>query len=47
MAVQYVHKFPKSPNNKAGAKERAEFMETPNINAKNSMSKPTNTTTNC
>lgn len=41
VAVQYNHKFVITPENTAGARERAEFIEAPDINAKKNMSSPT------
>ena len=41
VAVQYSHKFVITPDNTAGASERAGFIEAPDINAKKNMSKPT------
>ena len=34
VAVQYSHKFVITPDNTAGANERAGFMEAPDMNAK-------------
>ena len=42
VAVQYSHRFSTiPPDNKAGANERAGFIDAPDINAKKNMSKPT------
>ena len=41
VAVQYSHKFVITPDNTAGARERAGFIEAPDINAKKNMSRPT------
>ena len=41
VAVQYSHKFVITPDNTAGARERAGFIEAPDMNAKKNMSKPT------
>ena len=41
MAVQYNQRFPNTPDNKAGASERAGFIEAPDINAKKKISNPT------
>ena len=41
VAVQYNHKFVNTPDNTAGARERAGFMEAPDINAKKNISRPT------
>ncbi len=41
VAVQYSHRFPSIPDNRAGANERAGFMDAPDINAKKKISKPT------
>jgi hypothetical protein len=41
VAVQYSHKFVKTPDNTVGASERAGFIDAPEINAKKNMSRPT------
>ena len=41
VAVQYSHKFVITPDNTAGARERAGFIEAPDMNAKKNMSRPT------
>ncbi len=42
VAVQYSHRFSTiPPDNKAGAKDLAGFIDAPDINAKKNMSKPT------
>lgn len=41
VADQYNHKSPTEPDNSAGARERAGFIEAPEMNAKKKMSKPT------
>ncbi len=41
MADQYNHKSPTEPDNNAGARERAGFIEAPEINAKKYISSPT------
>ena len=42
VAVQYSHRLSTiPPDNKAGANERAGFIDAPDINAKKNMSKPT------
>ena len=41
VAVQYSHKFVITPDNTAGARERAGFIDAPDMNAKKNMSKPT------
>src|SRR5215218_5418867 len=41
VAVQYSHKFVITPDNTAGARERAGFIEAPDMNAKKNISKPT------
>src|ERR671910_2543129 len=41
VAVQYSHKFVITPDNTAGASERAGFIEAPDMNAKKNMSRPT------
>jgi hypothetical protein len=41
VAVQYNHKFVITPDNTAGARERAGFIEAPDMNAKKNISKPT------
>jgi hypothetical protein len=40
VAVQYSHKFVITPDNTAGARERAGFIEAPDMNAKKNISKP-------
>jgi hypothetical protein len=41
VAVQYNHKFVITPETTAGARERAGFIEAPDINAKKNISRPT------
>ncbi len=41
VAVQYNHRSVHTPENKAGANERAGFIDAPDIKAKNKISKPT------
>jgi len=41
VADQYNHKFPTDPDNSAGAKDRAGFIEAPEMRAKKNMSRPT------
>jgi len=41
VAVQYSHKFVITPETTAGARERAGFIEAPDINAKKNISRPT------
>ncbi len=41
VAVRYIHRFPNTPDNKAGANERAGFIDAPEMNAKKKMSSPT------
>ena len=42
VAVQYSHRFSTiPPDNKAGAKDLAGFIDVPDTNAKKNMSKPT------
>jgi hypothetical protein len=41
VAVQYSHRFAIAPDNTAGARERAGFIEAPEMNAKKNMSRPT------
>jgi hypothetical protein len=41
VADQYSHRLPNTPDIKAGANERAGFMDAPEINAKKKMSSPT------
>jgi hypothetical protein len=41
VAVHYSQRFPITPDNKAGANERAGFIDVPDTNAKKNMSKPT------
>jgi hypothetical protein len=41
VADQYSHKLPNTPETKAGANERAGFIDAPEINAKKKISKPT------
>lgn len=41
VAVQYSHKSPITPDTNAGAKDRAGFMDAPEIKAKNKISNPT------
>ena len=41
VAVQYSHKFVITPDNTAGANERAGFIGAPDMNAKKNISKPT------
>jgi hypothetical protein len=41
VAVQYNHRSVHTPESKAGANERAGFIDAPDINAKNKMSSPT------
>ncbi len=40
-AVRYIHKSSNVPDNNAGAKARAGFIDAPEITAKNKISKPT------
>jgi hypothetical protein len=40
VAVRYNHKFVITPDNTAGARERAGFIEAPDMNAKKNMSNP-------
>jgi hypothetical protein len=41
VADQYSHKLPNTPESKAGANERAGFIDAPEINAKKKISNPT------
>lgn len=41
VALQYNHRLPTTPETKAGANERAGFIEAPDINARKNMSSPT------
>jgi hypothetical protein len=41
VAVQYSHKFVITPETTAGDRERAGFIEAPDINAKKNISRPT------
>ena len=41
VADQYSHKLFKTPETSAGVKERAGFIEAPDINAKKNISNPT------
>ena len=41
VADQYSHKFVIIPDNTAGAKERAGFIEAPDMDAKKNISRPT------
>ena len=41
MAVKYNQRFPNTPDNRAGANERAGFIDAPEINAKKNISNPT------
>lgn len=41
VAVQYNHTLVNTPDNTAGARERAGFIEAPDMNAKKNISKPT------
>ena len=41
VADQYSHKLFKNPETRAGAKERAGFIEAPDMNAKKNISNPT------
>ena len=41
VADQYNHKSPTDPDNSAGARDRAGFIEAPEINAKKNISNPT------
>ena len=41
VADQYSHKLFKTPETRAGAKERAGFIEAPDMNAKKKISSPT------
>ena len=41
VAVQYSHKFVIAPDNTAGARERAGFIEAPDMNDKKNMSRLT------
>ena len=41
VALQYSHKLANTPENNAGANERAGFIEAPDMNAKKNMSRPT------
>jgi hypothetical protein len=41
VALQYSHKLTNTPENNAGARERAGFIETPDMNDKKNISKPT------
>ena|SRR5215204_107753 len=41
VALQYSHKLTNTPENNAGANERAGFIEAPDMNAKKNISRPT------
>ena len=41
VALQYSHKLTNTPESTAGARERAGFIETPDMNAKRNISRPT------
>lgn len=41
VAVQYNHRLSNTPDNKAGSRERAGFIDAPEIKPKNKISKPT------
>ena|ERR671919_33511 len=41
VALQYNHRLPRTPETRAGANERAGFIEAPDINARKNMSSPT------
>src|SRR5215207_4658291 len=41
VALQYSHKLTNTPENTAGARERAGFIEAPDMNAKKNISRPT------
>ena len=41
VAVQYNHRLAHTPDNNAGANERAGFIDAPDIKAKNKISSPT------
>lgn len=41
VADQYSHKSPIEPDNSAGAKDRAGFIDAPEMSAKKNISKPT------
>jgi hypothetical protein len=41
VALQYSHKLTNTPENNAGARERAGFIEAPDMNDKKNISRPT------
>jgi hypothetical protein len=41
VALQYSHKLTNTPESTAGARERAGFIEAPDMNAKKNISRPT------
>ncbi|MGB7662629.1 MAG: hypothetical protein WBL67_07845, partial [Nitrososphaeraceae archaeon] len=41
VALQYNHRLSRTPETKAGASERAGFIDAPDINAKKNISSPT------